>query len=463
MATAFWHSLRLRLLLFAVAGTAVAITAATFALLALFDRYLEHRVGQELDSHIVQIAAQLRLDPQGRLVLAAEPGDPRFQRPLGGLYWQALDAADGTTLRSRSLWDGSLVAPDAALAAGEVRASRTTTPDGRPALQHDRTVILTRAGADHPVRVSVAIDRTALTELRGGFFRDLLPGLALLGLLILAGAWVQVRAGLAPLKAVGQGLARVRDGSTRRLEAAVPPEIEPLVAKLNDLLAAQDQAMQRARDRAVDLAHGLKTPLTALAGDVQRLRQAGQAALAAEIEAVGSQMQRTIDRELARARLRYRSGPADAPVKVVAVADAIVRTLRRTPRGEALDFVNEVPAGHGAAILAEDLADILGNLMENATRAARSTVRIGSSIAGGDLSIVVEDDGPGLAAEDLPRLAARGGRRDEGGGAGLGLAIVGDIVEAYGGALAFDRSALGGLRVRCDLPRRSPGAAPSLP
>ena len=125
--TAF-RSLRLRLLLFAFAGVLAALALAGAGLTALFGRHIERRVAQDLDVAIVQIAANLEIDATGKLRLADEPSQPRFQQVYGGLYWQVLDESTNELLRSRSLWDFELSPPALDAAPGESVSSRALGP-----------------------------------------------------------------------------------------------------------------------------------------------------------------------------------------------------------------------------------------------------------------------------------------------------------------------------------------------
>jgi len=446
------RSIRARLTLFALAGTLVALALAALGLAALFDRHVERRVGQELDSHIAQIAGQLRIRADGALTLAREPSNPRFQRPLSGLYWQVRDEVEGALLRSRSLWDADLATPEGSIPAGETVIDRIKTPDGHEALLHEKAVVLVEGGTERPARIAVALDRTELKALRAGFAQDLVPGLALLAALILIATWWQIGAGLRPLSTIQSGIEAVRSGRASRLDTDMPREISPLITEVNSLLAAQEEAMTRARDRAADLAHGLRTPLTALSGDAARLRARGEDALAHDIETLAAQMRRTIERELTRARLRHQ-GPVK-PVPLRALADGIIRTLKRTPNGEAIEFENDIAADATLPLQSDDLAEILGNLLENASRFAHGKVRIASERTADGVTVTVEDDGDGVDPDAMGQLAVRGRRSDQAGSAGLGLAIVDDILSAYGGRLGFARSDLGGLGVRLRVPLR---------
>jgi len=445
------RSIRLRLFIFALAGIAVALGIAGVGLTTLFGRHVERRIGEELDLNIAQIAGNLRV-VDGRITLAREPADPRFHQPLAGLYWQIDDRSTATLTRSRSLWDATLDVPDAAPAPGATAVGTSRGADGEPLILHERMVLIGDTGHERPVRISVAINRSEIEPLKAGFARDLLPGLAILGLVLAAGAWLQVAAGLRPLRRVGAGVAAVHLGTESRLKDDVPREIAPLVGSINELLEQRDEMVSRARDRAADLAHGLKTPLSALAGDAARLRARGERELAADIETLWTQMKRSIDRELARSRLRHR-GPHAGRVLLRPSVEAIVRTLSRTPAGETVAFDIDVADDLVVAALPDDLAEVLGNLLENAVRAARTRVRVAATSSAAGAEIAIEDDGDGVGADQVALLVLRGRRLDEGGGAGLGLAIVSEILANYDTRPAFSRSELGGLRVVFSLPR----------
>jgi signal transduction histidine kinase len=443
------RSLRLRFLALGIGLLAVALFVAGISLSALFARHLDRRVGQELDTHIETIAGTLRIDPQGAMSLSREPADPRFSRPFGGLYWQVDDDTSGTRIASRSLWDAVLPS-HGELAPGSERTRDITGPQGSVLLVHERGLIVPIASADHRVRVTVAIDRGELDELRSGFARDAGYVLVALGLVLVVGVWIQIAAGLRPLAALAAAVARVRGGAERRLSQQVPTEVEPLVAEMNSLLDAQERALVRARDRAADLAHGLKTPLTALAADIRRLRARGDSEIAGNLEMLSDAMHRHVERELARTRIRHGSSRASTPV--AEAARRIVRVVERTPGAGGKSFVVDVADGISLPVDADDLNEMLGNLIDNAARHAVATVRVTAGIDASGASFRVEDDGPGLSDSDREAALRRGGRLDSGGGAGLGLAIVRDIAEAYGGQVSLGRSSLGGLDARVTLP-----------
>jgi signal transduction histidine kinase len=220
---------------------------------------------------------------------------------------------------------------------------------------------------------------------------------------------------------------------------------------VNALLDARERDIARSRHRAADLAHALKTPLAALAADADRLRTKGEISIAEEVEAAIDSMRRHVDRELARARLRGRARlQRGVSTPVAQLVRSLIATLSRTAAGSRMNYETIIAEGVSAPFDRTDLAEVMGNLLENATRHARTLVRIVARPSPAGMSISIEDDGPGIAEDLRPAALARGGRLDERGeGTGLGLAIVQDVLDAYGWTLQLGASELGGLKVSC--------------
>lgn len=443
-------SLRLRLVAGGGAAILVALTIAGIGLTILFERHVARTIAGDLDVHLKQLLAGIDADPDGSLVLTRPPADPRFADPLSGLYWQVSDDA-GRLLRSRSLWDTTLSLPVDEVAPAETHHHESMGPAGGRVLIAERQVRLMIGAARVPVRVAVAVDLARVSAAGAAFAKELAAALALLGLVLAAATAIQIALGLKPLDALRSGIADIRSGQSHRLAVTVPAEVLPLVEEVNALLGAQEREIERSRGRAADLAHGLKTPLAALASDANRLREGGEDTIARDIEAVGESMRRHVDRELARARVRGRVGGSTAAVTELApLVKSIVATLARTPSGSRIAFEPDFSEQTVLPFDRTDLAEVLGNLLDNAARHARSRVRIRASDHPEGMTVTVEDDGAGIAVEARPAVLERGVRLDERGeGAGLGLAIVQDVLEAYGWTLHLETSELGGLKACC--------------
>ncbi|MBK8160480.1 MAG: hypothetical protein IPK59_17475 [Rhodospirillaceae bacterium] len=215
----------------------------------------------------------------------------------------------------------------------------------------------------------------------------------------------------------------------------------------------QDQTVERARMRAADLAHGLKTPLTVLAHDADKLRRRGEAEIAGEIEELVHAMQRHVDHELARVRVAANTRRQDAQADLAKVLRGITETIKRSPHGERLTWQVDPAAVGPVAIDPHDLAELLGNLIDNAAKWAEGEVHVATAVDGGMAVVTIRDDGPGVPEAALEALGRRGLRLDERvAGSGLGLAIVRELLDAYGGSLTLANAAAGGLQAEVRLP-----------
>jgi signal transduction histidine kinase len=443
-----WSSLRLRLIAGGVIAILLALTAAGGGLVYLFERHVTRTIGDELQVYLKQLIAGIDVDPQGQLVVSRAPVDPRFADPLSGLYWQVSDDR-GKLLRSRSLWDTALAVPTDQPALAELHQHVMDGPAKGRVLAAERMVRLTVDGRPMPVRVVVAADLSRVSAATAGFSRDLAIALGLLGLVLALATAIQVGLGLQPLAALRKNVADIRAGRTYHLAPAAPIEVAPLVDEVNALLDAQEREIERSRNRAADLAHGLKTPLAALAADARRLRERGQANIARDIESVAEAMSRHVDRELARARARSATRrKAGLSTEVAPLVRSLIDTLTRTPVAAHVSFDQQIAAGVSLAIDRTDLAEVLGNLLDNAARHAVSRVAITATRHPSGSSIAIEDDGKGVAPAAQASVLERGIRLDErSNGAGLGLAIVQDVLESYGWRLMLGTSErLGGLK-----------------
>jgi signal transduction histidine kinase len=263
----------------------------------------------------------------------------------------------------------------------------------------------------------------------------------------------QVRIGLSPVNQLRSRLAAVREGRDRRVEGVYPVEVQPLVDDLNVLLAHREQTVARALAKAGDLAHGLKTPLAVLAHEADRAQASGHPELADAIQQQVARMLRQVEYHLAHARAAASGANPGSRCIVIESVDGLVRTLQRlhADRGLAIDV--SVDAGQSVRAEREDLDEMLGNLLDNACKWARSRITVSSSQSDSRIVIDIEDDGPGLAPSMREAVLQRGVRADEAApGSGLGLAIVRDLAELYGGSIELTASTLGGLRARLELP-----------
>jgi signal transduction histidine kinase len=273
------------------------------------------------------------------------------------------------------------------------------------------------------------------------------------GIGLLVGGLLQLRSILAPFRQLQSRLTAVRDGRELRLEGAYPAEVEPLVNDLNALLDHRAKVTERAISKAGDLAHGLKTPLAVLGQEAERLTAAGHYEPAAIIGAQVERMRRQIDYHLAHARAAASGSALGASCAVQPSAEGLVRTLERLYVEKGISIRPAIPSSLCVRVQREDLDEMVGNLLDNACKWAKSRVSIEASEEKGNVAIVVDDDGPGLAPELREKVLQRGVRADEAApGSGFGLAIVRDLAELHSGSISLEASPKGGVRARLSLP-----------
>lgn len=439
-------SLRRRLIGAALLWLALALAASGTVLRVAFEDSIERTFQLRLLTAARSLAAALEVAPDGSLTMVRPLGDPRFDQPLAGWYWQVADE-NGVLLRSRSLWDTvlpMLPAPEP----GAVVFGRVRGPQGETLLTAERD--LTFPDRDRPVHVAVAASRHDIDRELKTFDRLLLISFVLLAAGLAAAMAVQVGYGLRPLKRLTGQLEVLRRRPGQRLSGGYPAEIAPLAEAMNAVLDHDAELVDRARTHVGNLAHGLKTPLSVMRAELSS-GQADAQVLADQIERMG----RMVEHHLTRARAEASSARAlGATIAVAGVADEIATMLSKIHADRDLAIVNDCPPAACFAGDREDLAELIGNLMENACKWARSRVRI-TATPGTELVLSVEDDGNGLSEEDRAHATRRGARLDESApGHGLGLSIVRDLAALYGGRLELDRSPWGGLAARLIFPPR---------
>jgi len=437
------RSLRVRLLLGAAIAIFLALAAAWVAMTLLFERHVERRIEADLVREGLQLAAALSIAPDGTPELEQEPGDARFFEPASGLYWQV--STPRGSLSSRSLWDQHLPAPRE-VSSFEWHHGVVEGPFDQRVLLVERLIRPERGGSD--VLVQLAHEHKSLQEARAEFGQELAVFLALLWLILAVAAWIQVELGLRPLRHVRNEVEMLKRNPRERMAAAHVAEIEPLTHAINELAEARERDLGRARRRAADLAHGLKTPLAALSAQSRRAREAGAIEAADGLDHAIAAATVAIEGELARSRAAaIRAAPSGDTTMALPLIESLVGVVEKTEFGARLVFEVNVPENLRLPVAAEDLSEIAGALIENAARYARRRVRITGAAAGAG-SLIIEDDGPGIDPDNVTEALMRGRRLDEAGpGHGLGLAIANDLVDATRGRITLLRSDLGGLKV----------------
>jgi signal transduction histidine kinase len=457
------NSLALRLFLTAAAWVLVVLPIAGWI---IYTRY-RYEVVTAFDARISLFLAVVINDAeQPSEEGPSEPdywGEGLFVQTHSGWYWQMkpLDGKPAEILQSRSLAGDYLPLPSEEGIEPNEKEIRWGDLLG-PAQQAVRVaeMIYQFGSGKSAQRYSVAVaGRLSEVDDNLAAFRSrLIQALALAGVGLLAATLFQVRFGLLPLSRMERALAAIRSGEASRLEGRLPAEVRPLQQELNALLKSNQEIVERARTHVGNLAHALKTPLAVLINEARK----DDSPLARMVIEQADTMTGQVNLYLDRARMAARIGVIGRVTEVGPVAESLVRALERLYRDKDLSYAVDCPPGARFKGERHDLEEMLGNLLDNASKWARSKVSVavsahpplnGDATAGGWLHIHVDDDGPGLTPEQRSQPIARGRRLDETKpGSGLGHSIVADLAYCYNGRFDLDRSAAGGLSARLTLP-----------
>lgn len=380
--------------------------------------------------------------PRGQVKLREGRIAPIYQQPLSGHYF-VLAFDEQNRIRSRSLWDEDL--PVEQLVPGQVRTRHLPGPG-------DQRLLVRMAGYEKSGRHFTLLVAEDMTPTARRIERLQWLGLGTLGIALLMVLLVQrtvLRRGFLKLDRVRSEIQQIAHGEQQQIEELGPSEVQPLAIEVNRLLNQQQQRLRRSRQAVGNLAHGLKAPLSLLTRDLETLSLTDE-----ERQRLTGRLLRIstlIDRELRRARIAGEgAGQHFNPTRhIPELVEALDQLYREREIEIAVGTLPDVALPHDY----EDMLELLGNLLDNACKWAAGRVELSVSVDH-DVSFSVADDGAGVDGETRETLLRRGSRLDEQTqGHGLGLAIVRDLVDDYGGRLEFGSSAsLGGLEVRIHLP-----------
>lgn len=389
------------------------------------------------------MVAGTELRDDGKLDLKLQLGEPRFDQPFSGWYWQIHDG-ENVVRRSASLWVQALDLP---LPDKEMVADNMKGPSDQRLRVLIRPIVL--PGRNEPYWYAIAGDEGELRGPKGRFDRLLALALGMLFAGVIAAILIQVRFGLRPLTRIQRALSSIRSGDSRRLEGSYPTEIQPLARELNALINHSETLIERAQTHVGNLAHGLKTPLSVLANEARRT----ETPFAKLVDRQTALMREQVDHHLARARAAATSNILGARSEVAPVLGDLKRALMRIYAERGIGIEIDCPEDLTFRGARHDLEEMLGNLMDNACKWAATAVRVRCTKQAETLTLTIEDDGNGLLEHQRDEVLKRGKRLDETvPGTGLGLSIVDDLASLYNGRLELGETALGGLQATLTLP-----------
>lgn len=427
-------SLKSRLLLAAAFWLGAMILAAGIGIPKLVNDYLVDDMKQQLGLTMDELTANIETNNHGALIMAERLSDPRLNQPYSGIYWRA--STQDQIIRSRSLWDKDLT-----IKRSPIHTS-VKGPKEEKLIYIEQNIYLPELS--DPVTITIGMNdnslESTLNQLTGQVWLILL--LLFVGVLLLIG--IQVSWSLLPLNKMQRELALLRKGEQQGLSDNYPKEVSPLVSDLNALLFHYQELLERARNHAGNLSHALKTPLSVLKNEIERLPDDEKKLLQEPIHQIQSQ----IDYHLGRARMAGAMNILSVKSSPCERVEAIAMAFDKVYADNNVTMVNELDLELDVAVEKTDLDEMLGNLLENSYKWARSIIRVhAKDLTDGNVELIVEDDGQGIPEEKLEQVTKRGVRLDETTpGTGLGLNIVNEMAHSYRGSLTLGKSSMGGLR-----------------
>lgn len=448
------RSIAARLFLTAAAMSSVVLIVASILLTAYYRSEAEEVFERRLDVYLRAIVADVSESGQEGRTGPGQLGDPQFELPGSGWYWQItrLDDKSHDIKASRSLFANTLPKLSELGVAAEVGGFRRgygPGPDGRRLRIVERVIDVGDVGI---YLVQVAGSGEEMEEQIARFRFALIVAFAALAIALAIGAAFQVRFGLRPLRQLQRELASIRGGERERIIDAYPSEVAPLAEELNLLISANRDILERARTQVGNLAHALKTPLSVIVNEADSAP--GQ--LAGKVQEQAQIMRDQISFYLDRARAAARGGALGAATQVAPSIEALLRAFSKIYGDKGVIFSGGADPRLRFLGERQDLEEMIGNLLDNAGKWAKSRVTIDVCVEGASrptLRVTIDDDGPGLASHLRAAATQRGRRLDETKpGSGLGLSIVVDLAAAYGGSLQLNDSPSGGLHAELRLP-----------
>jgi len=404
-----------------------------------------------LDGQLLALIAAAEPNESGELEMPLDLSEPRFSNLGSGLYGALTDESDFPVWISRSAL--ALNIPyGPAPAPGTRRFSRVKLEDGTPLMALSLHVQWELANGDlKPYTFSVAQSLDSFNSQLAAFRRQLFTWFGAVAVIMLFSISIVMRSLLKPLRKIESEIADVESGRRQSLSDDFPDELSSVARNMNVLIGSERGRSERYRNTLDNLAHSLKTPLAAIRSVLSDQRSSAMK------EKIETQIERMND----IVRYQLRKPATDRSKSLGMVPVPIDKELTKL-----VDGLNKVYTEKNPAIQVEmtdgilfrgdtgDFLEIAGNLLDNACKSCKSTVKLsirplaGKSVDSGGMRLVVEDDGPGIPAEAREALLQRGMRLDENvAGQGIGLAVVSDIVASYGGQITISESSLGGAKI----------------
>jgi signal transduction histidine kinase len=438
-------SLTKRIISLSLLWIVLTLLVTAFLLSRFYRQHIEEHYDAHVFTHVEELVAAVESGPDGTPILSREPTDPRFHRLDSGWYWEIL-SADTPLDKSASLGDQNLDLSTVVL--DESHGVQTVFGPGQQKLRA-HIVNVSYPGDPGSLTFVATVPEMQITDDVYDFAFQVMMSFLILGVGLSLAVVVQVALALKPLKAIRSAISDIRAGKTERLPRDFPSDVQPLVDELNFMLDHNETLLKRARNQLGDLAHAIKNPLSVIRNEARGM-SGKQGQLILDQSHV---MSNSMDHYLSRARIYGKQDAIGYRTSVKSVLDDLSYAVGHIHKSRDIKIQMLCLEDKWFRGEAQDLEEMVGNLIDNAFKWAKTEVHVQCDAGHKRLSLVIEDDGPGIADEDMEDIKRRGRKLDDSiPGHGHGLGIVSDIAELYGGSLTLSRSEMGGLKTELDLP-----------
>lgn len=436
-------SLNQRVLLSAALVLLVFIGGIAFTLDRAFHDSARIGVKDRLFTKLLMLMGDAEVEESGKLEIPVYQLDAEFASVNSHTYAFIIDPADTIVWRSTSSLNKPV--PDIApLEQGEKIFEKILLND-EPHFIYRYSIAWETLSGDYPLTFNVITDTTLLEAQIERYREDLWGWLSVMAIVLLTAQMLVLRWGLLPLRKVSVELAAIESGRQESLKGIYPRELKLLTDSINSLITHEHKQQKRYRNGLADLAHSLKTPLAILQGAIHGEDE--EATRRRTIQEQIDRMDNTIQYQLRRAATAG-SSPGMGVILLRPMIDRIVNTVTRAYRHKHPDITVDMDRSIRLRIDEGDLMELFGNLIDNAFKWCRHSIHLSASYQGDRVEIQIRDDGPGIPPHEIARILERGVRADQSiSGHGIGMAIVRDIVQVYGGELLLENHPDGGLNV----------------
>lgn len=438
-------SLTKRIITLSVFWIVIALVFTAILMGRFYRQHTEGHFDDHVLTHVEELVAAVETGDDGQILLARQPTDPRFHRPDSGWYWEILEG-NKSLYRSPSLGEEPLDLSDT-----NVNESHEVQTVYGPGEQRLRAQIVNVAFPHETGALTIVATapEMAISDDVQEFYFHITTSFLVLGIGLSVAVVMQVRVALKPLNAIQSAISDIKAGKAERLPRDFPSDVQPLADELNYLLDHNETLLKRARNQLGDLAHSVKNPLTVIRNEA-RTMSGKQGQLILDQSHV---MANSIDHYLSRARIYGKQDAIGYRTNVKSVIDDLSFAVEHIHKDRAISVELQRLDDKWFRGEAQDLEEMAGNLIDNAFKWAKTKVVVSCTSDHNELALVIEDDGPGIAEEEIETITRRGRRLDEKTpGHGHGLGIAEDIAILYGGSLKLGRSTMGGLKAELRLP-----------